>query len=198
MVLTAAPHIDICCSFWESFSFTPRIPSDQTINITRMAERIYILSYTQGHTLQNEYSVTSTLNGWTVEEIQCSPTSFVHHRLINNVSKVQMIDDNNHLVSLTPVRSEVKVAECMAICGLLFIALFTGHQIYHRKYSWRVVAMSVPSLLLVASLILLRNTFRKNNAFWNSAKLITVVDYARQNKASIEESSLVHLLSQYK
>jgi hypothetical protein len=196
MVLAAAPHIDICCSFWESFSFTPRMPSDLTIDITRMAERIYFLSYTKGTTRQNEYRVTSALNGWIVEEIQCSPTSAVHHSLIDKVSKVQMIDDKNHLVSLTPVRSEVKMVECLAVCGLVFSILFAGRQIYHQKYSWRLVFMIVPTVLLAASLIFMRNSFRKNNAFWNAARLMTVVDYARQGKPSIER--LLHNPSQYK
>ena len=83
----AAPNIEICSSFWESFSFTPKTPSDQTISITRMAQRIYILSYTKDHTHEKDFQVTSTSDGWKVEEIVCTPTSFAHHRLIENVLK---------------------------------------------------------------------------------------------------------------
>lgn len=198
MVLGAAPRIDVCCSFWESFEFTPQTPSDQTIYITRMAERIYILSYNQSGTTQKEYRVTSLYNGWQVEEITCSPTSFVHDRQIHEILKTQKILDPNHYLSLSPVRTMVKVGECMAVCGLLFIALFSGHQIYHRKYSWRVVFMIVPAVLLVISLILMRNSFRKNNAMLNAARLITVVEHGRRDNSSIEDGSLLHNPSKYK
>jgi hypothetical protein len=197
MSLLSAPTIDIRCSFWESFSFTPRGSIGQTIYITRMAKAIYILSYIKDHTLQNDYQVTNTSKGWIVEDIQCSPTSFIHHRLIDRVLKTRTILDPNHYLSLSPVGSGVKMTECMAICGLLFISLFTGHQLYHRKYSLRLVAMIVPAVLLVVTLILLRDSFRKNNAFWNAARLITVVNHARQNKSSIEDSRLLHNRSDY-
>ncbi len=197
MAHLTVPNIDICCSFWESFSFTPQTPSDQTIYITRMAQS-YIMSYTQDCTTLKEYEVISTHNGWQVTEIVCSPTSFIHDRVIHKIHSTQTILDQKPHLSLTPVRPGIIMAECMAVCGLLFIAIFSGHQIYHRKYSLRLVFMIVPAVLLVASLILMRNSFRKNNAFWNAARLITVVNHARQGKSSIEDSRVLSKESYYK
>lgn len=196
--LVAAPNIDICCSFWESFSFTPQTPSDQTIYITRMAQSIYIMSYTQDCTTRKEYQVMSASDGWKVTEIVCSPTTFIHDRVIQEVRNTQTILDQKLHLSLTSVRPGIIMAECMAVCGLLFIAIFSGHQIYHRKYSWRLVFMIVTAVYLVASLILMRNNFRKTNAFWNVARLITVVNHAKQNKTSIEDGRLLHNPSHYK
>jgi hypothetical protein len=180
----SAPHIQSQCSLWNSFSFTAKVPSEETVHIGEFPKGIYNLSYYRNKTIQRAYEVTSSSVGnymnWTVTALLDIP------------QKKWEIKDDHHWMSLTLVPQRLKVAEALAVLGILFSAAFAGSEIHHRRYFPRAVPLIGCGLLLVVCLIFSRNVFRKRYALMNALKLMMVVEHARMNNSSIEDGSLAY------
>lgn len=177
------PHVQSQCSLWNSFSFTAKVPSGETVQIGEFPKGTYNLTYYRNTAIVRAYEVISCREGNSTKWTVIAPL---------DPNQRWEIKDDKHRLSLTLVPHRLKVAEAFAVLEILFSAAFAGSEIHHRRYFPRAVPLIGCGLLLVVCLIFSRNVFRKRYALMNALKLMTVVEHARNNNSAIEDGSLAY------
>jgi len=200
--MSAAPRIGISYSFLKSFSFEPKNQTNQRVFITFLNVGEYFLSYADNNTHSRDYRVKRTNDGWTIEEVYCSPTSFSPHNSIERVLNIKTIMRQQTSFGPEEMSSTFKLMEIVSVISLLFSVVQLGYLIYQRPLrSWSLGLTVSQAVLSTVCAFYLKMNFSnhwKYIAKKTALELMTLVDHAQRNSGSINDSKLLFSPKLYK
>lgn len=194
------PHINIYDSFLHHFDFTPRVSSDLDITITRVEEASYILQYRKNHTFEKAYRLSRTPDQWKVEQVQLSPTTFVHDCHVYAIDKTQTLNDQRNLLPHMPIPLYHSFVQGAGVV-VIGIAGYGARAQFQNRQTFLGVVFVVMGFAYMLMILAFRQR-SKQIAFDLAERLIGVVDIADRlgNLAadSTKTAYLSHSRDQYK